>query len=329
MRSSTQPVVWRQGVHIRETILWCDALRARDLCFLSHGAVAVRGGHRQVLLTSRTLELLAARKNGGFAWEPLITPFGRRFTLGALRLELFPSGRLPGAASLLVVTKAGPIVYGGEVNPSAPGGLRLAEPCEVRGAETLIVAAPLAPLARPLPPRQDAEAALLAAVGRALDDRTWPIILAPAWGAAEEAILLLTRAGFRLSVHPRLAAHLEAYRRLGLDVPRPSTHPRLGTPLVWPLELRHSPQLARLERARRIAAAGVGLDPRAPQLLGVDEVVPLADHADLDALLEYVRTTGARRVYFTTGYCEAVARALAKRHVEALPLGPPEQMKLL
>ena len=29
------PVSWRDGIHITGTPLWCDALRTRDVCFLS------------------------------------------------------------------------------------------------------------------------------------------------------------------------------------------------------------------------------------------------------------------------------------------------------
>ena len=29
------PVVWRDGVHVVGTPIWCDARRARELCFVS------------------------------------------------------------------------------------------------------------------------------------------------------------------------------------------------------------------------------------------------------------------------------------------------------
>src|SRR5262245_63134645 len=91
------PIEWRDGVHIVGTPLWCDARRAREACFVSSALVPEAGRHKQVIATAETLALLPEASR-----QPLAVPFGRPFTLGNVRLELFPSGLIPGAASLQV-----------------------------------------------------------------------------------------------------------------------------------------------------------------------------------------------------------------------------------
>ena len=301
-------------------MLWCDARRARDLTFLSHAHVFSRSAHGKVLATERTLALL-----GGSSAETLVTPFSRPFSLGAARLELFPSGHLPGASSLRIEAGGRRVVYAGDINPRRG----LGEAMAIRDAEVLVIEAPLAPLDGELPPREVAAALLVAAVARALDGGETPVVMAPALGGAQEALAILDNAGFALRAHPSIAAGAALYRSIGIDLPSPKRFsPSRRETLVWPLALGGSPQLERLHRPRRIALTGLALDPNAAHRLGVDEVVPLADHADRADLLAYIAHSEAREVWFTDGWCEAIAVALRARRVVAWPLGPPRQMDL-
>src|SRR5204863_568784 len=131
------------------------------------------------------------------AGETLVTPFSRTFSLGSARLELFPSGRAPGAASLRVETDGRAVAYAGEFDPR-PG---LAEPLEVRGADALVACAPLAALGRPLPPRAEAAAALVEAVRRAQTSGLVAVVLAGPIGGAEEALAALGAAGIAVRAH--------------------------------------------------------------------------------------------------------------------------------
>ncbi|MSP61222.1 MAG: hypothetical protein EXR72_12925 [Myxococcales bacterium] len=324
---TTQAVLWRDGVHVAGTVLWCDAGRARDLCFLSSAHHPARGAHGKVLTTARTLALLAAAGRAPLG-EVLVTPFSRAFSLGATRIELFPSGALPGAASLLVDGERR-VVYAGE--PSV--GMALAEPMEVRGAEVLVIGAPAATLAGSLPTRAGVQAGLRAAVARAIDGGRTAVVLAATPGAAAEALSLLD--GISLAAHPRVAAIAEAWRGIGVALPPVRRSGRLVPgragegALIWPLDLRASPLLDRLTRPWRIAATALALDPDAARRLGVDEAVPLGEHLDLGGLCSYAAHTGAREVYLTAGYSDGVARALRAHGVKRVaPLGPPRQMDL-
>src|SRR3954454_11157619 len=96
--------VWSDGVRIAATQIWCDARRrpgSGAVCFVSHAhhPVAWPGSGRvRVLAHPRTLALASAAS----ATDALPSAFGRPFALGRLRLELLPSGHIPGGAQLLV-----------------------------------------------------------------------------------------------------------------------------------------------------------------------------------------------------------------------------------
>ena len=110
------------GVRIAGTVIACDATAGTELVFLSHApAFGVhpqrplpRGGgvRRQVLATDVTLALLGAPGERLKA-HALPGAYGRPFSLGDLRLEMFPSGFMPGAASLLCERDGRRLLYTG------------------------------------------------------------------------------------------------------------------------------------------------------------------------------------------------------------------------
>ena len=335
------------GVRIGGTDLWCDARRCppQATAFVSHArAPRLRGGAEcRVITTERTRVLRAVEiVPRGQAAGMLLTPFGRPFALGRLRLELLPSGHLPGAAQLYVELEGTAadgararrrVAYCGPLNPS-PG--RFAEAPQVRAAEALCIDAPLAAFAGKLPPRAEVEGQLLAAVERALDDGVTPVVLAPALGAAEDVVALLGAAALPLRVHPRIAAWIEAYGRIGLGVPTATTRKFRGSPakgevVVWPLEDRNAAAIGRLRTARLFAATGLALEPDAAARLRVEAAFALADHGDLPSLVAHARAAEARDVWLTSGFSEAAVRAFAAAGVRAHALTarrPMQQMAL-
>jgi putative mRNA 3-end processing factor len=328
------------GVRIAGTNIWCDVRRcpAEATAFVSHArAPRLRGGAEVRLVTTdrtRTLRAVEVAARGQAAAE-LVTPFGRPFALGRLRLELLPSGHVPGAAQLYVELDGRRVAYCGPLNPQ-PG--RFAEAPQVRAAEALCIDAPLAASGRKLPPRAEAEAQLVAAVERALADGVTPVVLAPALGAAEDVVALLGAAALPLRVHTRIAAWLEAYQRIGLARAAPPElvrrfrgSPARGEVVVWPLEDRNAAAIGRLRTARLFAATGLALEPDAAARLRVDAAFALADHGDLPSLVAHARAAEAQDVWLTSGFSEVAARAFAAAGITAHALAgrrPMQQMTL-
>jgi hypothetical protein len=120
-------VVWRDGVHLTGTPIWCDARRRRDVCFVSAADRVGRAGHGQLIATGETLALLGASGGGHLG-----VPLHQRFTLGTLRLELIASGRVVGGAALYVDLAGRTALYAGDVRAAT---------ADVRAADAVVVTA--------------------------------------------------------------------------------------------------------------------------------------------------------------------------------------------
>ncbi len=274
----------------------------------------------------------------------LLSPYGRPFHLGALRLELFPSGYGPGAASLWIKLPSGQcITYAG--TPCAQPELHV-EPLQVRAAETLICAAPLAAHPAALPDRDAALAALAALVAEARALAAVTVILCSPLPTAPTIWRQLSGQGITALAHPEIERTLRAYRELGLLPPHPDGGPRRlgravgpGAVILWPAATPLVP-VARLQGAasslRVILCLGAALAEavvmRVRTALPADAVfagaVALADSLDQPALLRYIADSEARHVYLTAGYSDSLAAAAQRMGVRIAPLGPPHQLQL-
>ncbi|MCS6915651.1 MAG: hypothetical protein RMK29_12630 [Myxococcales bacterium] len=329
--------VWRDGVHVPGTVLWCDARRAHSLCFLSHAGRRFGSRRCQILctdITLRILQLLSPTRPD----EVLPCPCGRPFSLGNLRLELFPSGYLPGAASLLITLPDGRrLVYAGDLNPQAGPGCA---PMQVRGAVALACHAPLCALGRSLPDRAEATAALSAHLEAARGAGV-AVVLAAEVGPAQDVLDVLLRFGLQVQVHPRIYRLLAAFTEPGAALPagaRPLRPPvRAGDVVLWPLERPLAPLVPAAGATRLVpllctgaalSAEWTGRYARAMSGTMPPIPIPFPDGIDLPGLLTYVRATEAREVYLTAGMGPVVEQALGRMGVRLHALVPPQQLDL-
>src|SRR5581483_11769148 len=133
VKGTARTFSYRAGVRIRDSVLACDATGGSDLIFVSHAELIdgnagdgnhsrrlprARAGRRKILTTDATLALSGP---AGERLRPhtLVAAYGRPFNLGGMRLELFPSGYGPGAASLLCEQAGHRLVYSGPVGTTA------------------------------------------------------------------------------------------------------------------------------------------------------------------------------------------------------------------
>jgi putative mRNA 3-end processing factor len=327
-----------RGVHLPGTNIACDALGAAgDMVFLSHaqalGALhrrlpVRRGGRQEVLVTGATLALLGAA-GARLRRHALPAAFGRPFALGEARVELFPSGHLPGSASLLVEVGGRRLVYAGTVRTGAPAfGATTAEH---RPADAICIDGTFGDPRFALPPPDEALARLRRFVDEALAAGEAPVLLAPPFGTAMDAAALLAAAGVPLRGHRAVVAAAAAHRDAGA---RPPAIARFagklgpGEVLLWPPEARDAPLLARLGRPRFAFVSGFSCDPAALAAMRADVAVPLSNQAGYAELLAQVDASGAREVAVHRGHAEALAATLRARGLHAYALGPPCQLEL-
>jgi putative mRNA 3-end processing factor len=308
-------VIWRDGVHLTATQLWCDAPRRRDLCFISAFDAVEPTRHGQLLATAPTLALLRGQRRGAIADSELGVPVARPFSLGELRLELFATGRALGSAGLRVEGPDLSVIYAGAVNPA---GTPLSGDCDVRSADTLIVSGQYGHPRFAFPPIADAIAELASRIeavtargGACLLEIESPSI------AVELACALAPR---RLVGHRRFVSLARTARQLGRPIPpigglRKVVRP--GQLVLWPRGRTPAPELPR--GGEVILCSGAAIDHGG---------VAISDRADWPSLLGFIEQTRATRVMITGRLEPELAEELRRRGVEASPLGPPEQLIL-
>ncbi|MFH0901000.1 MAG: hypothetical protein V2A73_10260 [Pseudomonadota bacterium] len=342
--SGGEVVGWSDGVRLIGTPLWCDASRSRGLSFVSSARLLPSCRHQQIIATQATIGLLTAARRthktaraattgaaaatavtaatttrvatGGAA---LAVPYGRPFTLGNLRLELFPAGYSIGSASLVVDTPAARIVYAGAIGPG--GGL--AGECHVRACDILIVDVSSGCLSGA---PQEA-AAVLDWVTETLRWQRAPVLLVEPLGRAPEIVEMLGRAAIPLRAHRQIVQTIRRIREIGLALPDVRLlrgPPSPGEAVLWPPFTPLAPALAASNPPPRCAlVSGAAGDHTILARAGAETGMVWADRPSRDQLLTYIEQTGASKVYLVG------AEPDANLFPRSIPLGPPRQLRLL
>lgn len=282
----------------------------------------------QVLLTPQSAALLEAAGHP-LGTRGLVTPYGRPFALGTLRVELFPSGRGPGAASLLCESALGRIVFAGPVNlqPVAPGGA----PAEVRPADAVCVDATFADPLLALPSTPAVLDQALSFAESTLATGAQPVVLAACESPTLELARALDAAGFTLRAHPSFLKLAAVHAQAGLGPPPLRRLGRtLGTKevLLWTPQARQAGALVSLPRPVVALVSGFATRPGVLERVGATVALPLCGGASPADLLAYVDACGARQIGTVNDLEGRFAAHLRERGFEAYPLGPPAQMTL-
>ena len=325
-----EAVSWRDGVHITDTPIWCDARRARDVCFVSASDRPVRANHGQLVATRETLVQLASASG-----DHLAVPYRRPFTLGEIKIELVPTGHAFGSAGLFAEYHGRRVLYAGTIAGRHAG---LAELAELRPCDALVIDAPYGERSHDFPPAIDARGAVTAWAAEEARRRVAVVMVTSAVKGLDVVAALLG-AGLEVIAH-RAVHHVAQRLRTAGVAPAalvkpsgelafrrpPSAGVRPGRALVWIARDRERLAAACAPGVRRVAlASGLATEREAVAAFGADAAFAWSNAADRDELVELARGSGASRV-FVTGRC-AVAGAAAIGDT-ARVLGPPRQMGL-
>jgi putative mRNA 3-end processing factor len=288
-------VEYRDGLYLPDLDLWLDAEGQRDRCVISHGHSDHIAEHRAIIATPETARIFQHRR--GLA-EMETLPYGERRDYGRFGLTFFPAGHCLGSAQVLVEADSERLVYTGDIKlrPNVTAEDAVIVPCD-----TLVMESTFGdPLYR-FPPDVVTNERLYAAVDRALSDDRVPVVLAYALGKGQEALELLLRRGYRVTLHGSVWNVTEIYRELGVQFSGPyekydREHLR-GRVLITPPGCRKQPMITNIERRYVIMLTGWALHKSAPYMYkGVDLVLPLSDHSDFDELVHLARASGAERI---------------------------------
>jgi putative mRNA 3-end processing factor len=339
-RKKQNAFLYRAGVRLAGTVVACDAAAGGDLVFLSHASVLgargrralphVGGSRRQILATEATLALLGPFGERLRA-QTLVVPFGRPFALGDLRLEIFPSGFMPGGASLLCEREGRRIVYSGPIgqvdSPGADDGRT-----ELRAADALCIDARFASREITFPGRAAAEEALC----RMARDRSAggaPLFLIEPPELAPVIARVLGAAGVALRAHRTILDAVAAFKEVD---PR-SSYPQVqrfagrlaeNEALLWPADARPPSQGGQVQARPSVVVSPRAADAAACPRWGAAHRLTFPHGADFTQLSRYVEATGASEVALVGAPDDELAELLRGRGLSAYRIGPPRQIDL-
>ncbi len=288
-------VEYRDGLYLPDLDLWLDADGPRDRCVISHAHSDHIAEHRAIVATPETARIF--RHRCGEA-EVETLRYGERRDYGPYALTMFPAGHCLGSAQILVEAEGERLVYTGDVKlrPNVSCEQAVVVPCD-----TLVMESTFGDPQYRFPPDIVTVERLYAACDRALSDDSVPVVLAYALGKGQEALELLLRRGYRVTLHGSVWNVSEIYRELGVkfsgEYERYDRERLKGRVLITPPGSRRQPMVLNIPRRRTIMLTGWAVGRSAPYMYkDVDLVLPLSDHADFDELVRLARESGARRV---------------------------------
>jgi putative mRNA 3-end processing factor len=288
-------VEYSDGLYLPELDLWLDADAPRERCVISHGHSDHIAEHRSIIATPETARIFRHRR-GEARMET--QRYGERRDYGRFALTFFPAGHCLGSAQVLVEADNERLVYTGDIKlrPNVAAEDAVIVPCD-----TLVMESTFGdPLYR-FPPEVATFARLYAAIDRAFSDERVPVVLAYALGKGQEALEILLRRDYRVTLHGSVWNMSEIYRELGVEFSGhyekyDREHLR-GRVLIAPPGCRKQAMITNIERRFVIMLTGWAMHKSAPYMYkGVDLVLPLSDHADYDELVHLARASRAERI---------------------------------
>ena len=315
-----------EGLYCPPGDFFIDPVRPVARALVTHGhSDHARAGHRAVLATGQTLDIMALRYGDGFAGSTQAAGFGETIDLNGVAVTFHPAGHVLGSAQIAVEYGGLRIVASGDYK-RAPDAT--CQPFEVVRCDVFITEATFGlPVFRHPPAREEADK-LLKSVAQ-FPERTH-LIGAYALGKAQRVMRLLRDAGYDrpLYIHGALAKLSDYYQSEGIDLGElePATVETgkkgdfAGAIVVGPPSAFQDRWARRFPDPLSCFASGwMRIRQRAKQG-GVELPLIISDHSDWDELTATIRDTGAGEVWVTHGREEALVRWCELEDIAARPL---------
>jgi putative mRNA 3-end processing factor len=307
----------RGGFHI-------DPTRAVERALITHAhSDHARAGHRAVLATAETLDLMRLRYGDNFAGTTQAVRYGERLTLDGAAVTFRPAGHVLGSAQIAVEAGGLRIVASGDYKNVADP---TCAPFELVPCDVFITEATFAlPVFRHGDPGEEI-GKLLHSV--ALFPERAHLVGAYSLGKAQRVIALLRQAGYDrpIYLHGAMESITRYYesRGIALGELRPvrgvAKADLAGTVTLCPPSALADIWTRRFpDPVTAFASGWMRVRARARQQ-GVMLPLVISDHADWDGLTTTIAATGAGDIWVTHGQEDALVHWCGTRGLKARPL---------
>ncbi|MEJ1120843.1 ligase-associated DNA damage response exonuclease [Phyllobacterium sp. CCNWLW109] len=305
---------------------YIDPIRPVERALITHGhSDHARSGHRKVMATQQTLDIMALRYGADFAGETQAAELGQTTGLNGVTISFHPAGHVLGSAQIAVEKDGMRIVASGDYKRASDPTCLGFEPitCDVFITEATFAL----PVFRH-PDSRDEMAKLLKSVEQ-FPERSH-LVGAYALGKAQRVIRLLRDAGYdqTIYIHGALAKLCDYYETQGIKLgplapatlEKDSAPDFAGTIVVGPPSAFQDRWARRFPDPVSCFASGwMRIRQRARQG-GVELPIILSDHCDWDELTQTITELDPEQVWVTHGREEALVRWCDLNGYAARPL---------
>ncbi|MDZ7266255.1 MAG: MBL fold metallo-hydrolase [candidate division KSB1 bacterium] len=291
--------VYDRVIRLRGSRLTFDARTRNELVCISHAHADHARTHHLTYATPATAALMHARL-GKSAITPV--PFGKTMEIEGYRISFHPAGHILGSAQILAEREGERLLYSGDFNTEASAA---AERLEIVPASTLIMECTYGHPRYQFPPRAELVARLCDWTAGNLKAGRVPVVIGYPLGKSQEAMKILTDNGFALCVHGTILKLARVYEQFGYRFTRVEplrrTSDLAGKVLILPRRAELTRLITRIPNKRTLFLSGWAVHESFKYRCGVDEALPLSDHADFKGLLEFVRRVNPAKIFVTHG----------------------------
>jgi Cft2 family RNA processing exonuclease len=320
-----------KSLYVAAIDLWIDSLHERERCYVSHGHSDHAREHGTVVTSvnsARVCRLRFGRKPARPAVAFEEHAFNEAWTAGEHRLTLFPAGHVLGSSQLLIEGASGAFVYTGDFKLARS---YTCEPPEVKKCDVLLMECTFGRPQYVFPPRDEIEERIVAFAQQAFEDECAPVFLAYSLGKAQEVMAILGKAGVPVTAHGAVHAMAGVYAEAGVRLGSYEKYDALaydGTrALIWPPSRKSRPKPVQARPLRTAMLTGWAVDPGRQYRYGADTMIPLSDHADFPALVNYIERAEPKRVLLNHGWRD-FAWHLRRRGINAEFLEANQQLTM-
>lgn len=311
-------------LHIDPICTDVDPVRPVDRAIITHGhADHARPGHKKVLATPQTIEIMKRRYGENCAGSFQALNYGESLKIDNVTITLYPAGHVLGSAQVLIEYQGQRVVATGDYKTKAES---TAQPFELVNCDVFITEATFGLPVFQHPEPEDEIARLLKSVAE--NPQRCHIIGAYALGKTQRVIRLIREAGYDepIYLHGANTKLCDYYQSEGIDLGDLRKALNKVKDAFKGAIVMAPPSALKDRWSRRLpdpvicyASGWMSVKQRAKQSL-VELPLIISDHADWNELTETIPATGAETIWVTHGREDALVHWCTQRGLTAQPL---------
>jgi len=286
------------SLYIKDSVLWLDAVKKKELSFVSHVDKLVIP-HTRIIATKETIAFYKKFFLKGEPLNALQMSFFRKFSIGGLTITLFPSGHGFGASQILVKKDDKKILYSGSINKNP---LPFCDDIYYPSANILVMESTYGNSKYDFSNYKKEEENVKSYVSNEINKGNSVVIFVSPLTKPQYIVSLLSDNNAPIYLQSKIYQYVNYLKGYNLEIkPVRSFKTSINKPSII-LYPKHNfnkfPKLSNKIKKIMITGEAVEKD-ELHQKYGLDESFVLSSHSDFKSLIEYAELVKPSKIYLT------------------------------